>query len=270
MGCEIAMVVRRNPGGEPQIFHQEWATADHNHIKSANALDDTGDNLFTMYYMACDPTQVFNPNAYELVARNARFERKRGRSPSEARTAMLSFTDANLPAWLDRDSFVSVENRAHQLLMSKLGRHGGRYKRVRWNEAMHMVGSDMKILSCNGLPIKVRHNTSIEDSAIEAIQPGSVLCGSLNASRSKLTGDGLRGVVCCEHGETFNCEGLRSLTFLPDDFHVGPRDGDPNLRPEYHTPDGREDWPDGLILAAGSGLTMDRVPEHLRSKVRGI
>jgi len=270
MGCEIAIVVRRNPGGEPVMFTQEWATTDHNNIKSVHHLDDTADNLHTMYFVAFDPCRVFDPDAYILVSRNARFERRRGRDADTARAAMLAKTATLIPEWLDPDAMVSIENRAHALLASKLTKHAGRYKRVRWNEAIHMVGSSMQVLSCNGLPIKVRHNTSIEDSAIEAVEPGSVLCGAFNASRSKLTGDGLRGVVCCEYGEACNFEGLQSLTFLPDDFHVTPRVGDLNLRPEYQVGGGTELARDGIILAAGSGLSMDRVPEHLRNKIRGI
>ena len=85
-----------------------------------------------------------------------------------------------------------------------------------------------------------------------------------------MTGDGLRGVVMCEYGETFNCEGLKSLTFLPDDFHVGPRPSDQNLPAGYHTPHDATEPSGSTILASGSGLTMDRIPEHLRSKVRGL
>ncbi len=184
-----------------------------------------------IYYMAVNPSDFFDPDQYVLMMRGARHVRRNGLQ------AMQDATDRERPGWFDDDMWFAVEDKMSRLLEDKL------------NGDPVIVNNflDMRHSTLTELPrLYVRNGVQLEYSSIERFGDHTKIAGHLYASRCPFSH--FEHLTIGENEGILHIEGRKDITSLPDSLQIV----------------------NGVIRAAGSGLTMENVPEHLRSKIRGI
>jgi hypothetical protein len=239
----IAAVVDRSGG----IHALENETGSHDYIIRKQKLKDTvSGEIARVYLMPPSPQDYFNVDAYELYMRGARFERRRKENMRRA-------SDIQRPSWLDDDRWMEIENELLMKMRKKLSS-----RPIVVTEYLDLSGvKDIKIIP----QVIVRHCVNIERSSIEGFEPGSVLFGSLYAKESQLKPEGLERVSIGTNKGVLWIEGLSQMTRLPDSLKIGGNAQRDNYSPDIFIEN------KGKVMAAGSGLIPDNVPEHLKGRV---
>jgi len=244
MGVGIAIVVDRSG----KIHEMADVTSSHDRIILTEGLRDGLGDLARMYLLPPRPQDYFDADAYKLYMRGARFQRY-------GVEAMRETSNIERPAWLDDDKWFEIEDRMIARLRSKLAA-----RPIIVTEYLDMRG----VKDRRDLPLMtVMHCVNIEDSTIERFHPGTEIYGDLQAARSALTPEGLEGVKIGTNRGTLWIEGLKQMTYLPESLTVNG-----NELQVYMT-DIRKPV-QGRIMAAGSGLTWDGVPDHLKGAMYGL